>query len=314
MKHIVFTAILLSVLFSACQKEQLTDLEHTGQATTLKLSVYEAPNVPGYIDFDAIQVKKGILQFQSVDYFLEVMSLLNQVASDDRVALSQQLHRHFDSFTPLPADIYDNHISIGHQLLLNEYGEVFIDGYYNILYPDGSYDAIFEAGTKEIEAARAQIDTKQRIGEDCHFNLNTSQARLFEYCTSQLHMQAELRLVNVNGFHHVEGFVKCHKQGAPGNMVVARQLDVSLSGELSIGCDIPISLDVPNDYNMNLVGGQVPNSGSCHDCSSLLVRISYFKDVTLVEGDDFLKGNFLLKLDQCGEVFTEEIELALIGD
>jgi hypothetical protein len=314
MKHIRFTSILLSLLIVSCQTEPLTDLENSEASATPALYSQKAPDVLDQIDFDAIQIRDGRLAFQSVDYFLEVMSLLNYAASGDDIRTPERLHEHFDGFTPLPYGTYDNVISKGHQWLLNEYGEVLIDGYYNIVYPDGSYDAIFEANSREIEAARAKIGTMQRIGEDCHYNLHANKVKLFEYCTSELLMQGELHLVNINNFHHVEGFLKCHKAADPNVMVPAKQLDIELSGELSIGCGIPITLDIPNDYNINLVGGQVPNSGGCHNCSSLLVRVSYSKDVTLIEGDDFLKGNFKLKMDQCGDVFTEEIELTMFGD
>ena len=155
----------------------------------------------------------------------------------------------------------------------------------------------------------------ERAPLECHNNLGENSVRVFEYCTGDFVMQGELRLVNAGQMHYVEGYVKCHKLADPDAMVNVAELYVELNGNLSIGCGIPISVNVPSDYNTNLVGGAVQSSESCVNCSSQLLRITYSKEISLVENfDDFLEGKFYLKIDHCGDVFEEEIIITMIGD
>ena len=154
----------------------------------------------------------------------------------------------------------------------------------------------------------------ERAPNECHNNMDENVVSIFEYCTGEFVMQGELRIVNVDDFHYIEGFVKCHKRGNPDAMVEVAELSVELNGELSIHCDIPITVDVPSMFNTNLVGGAVENFKSCNNCSSQLLRITYSKEVTLVENDDILKGKFRLKMDNCGDLFEEELDLIFVGD
>jgi len=173
--------------------------------------------------------------------------------------------------------------------------------------------SLFIFSSCEKEEMTPDVETlvnSEKAAGLCNYNDSGSAVRLFEFCTSELHVQGELRYANANGIHFIKAKAKCHKQGSPNSMVKIREMIVSVEGDMHIGCGLPIDISVPSVYNSNLVLGQVVTEANCVNCSSTTVRIDYTKDITYLEGD-VLRGKFKFELDNCGEQHTEFFEVEL---
>ncbi len=154
----------------------------------------------------------------------------------------------------------------------------------------------------------SNIQTPTKANNDCVFNDFTNIARVFNYCGTDFVFQGSVYLDNVNNIHRIQAYGRCYKLGNdPSEIVDYAIIEIEVGGEMHIGCGLLFDVTVPNDYNANLVGGEVPNKAECEDCGETSVNINYKKDVTLL-GDDFVKANFRIKMDGCGggveEMFT----------
>lgn len=320
MKNLIFTILLLSCFIMACQKENIKLQETTEHlSTSIQTSADDACGILDQLDLTSLREEDGILHFKDVNHFFGTMDQLADAISYydndniDFLLIATCFSTQFTDFKPYTDPV--NSLPIYHQILLSEYGEVIIDGIYNIIMPNGESIQKANISKQEIEEMRKEVEIEERAGEgDCHFHRFTNSVRLFNYCGEAFVMQSELRIINVNNIHAVEGLVKCHKAGNPQALVDVTELAVELNGKLSIGCGIVFDLQVPNVYNTNLQGGAVPYKDHCHNCSLELVRVTFSKAVTLREGAEFLKGNYRLKMDHCANTHEEDMSLLIVND
>jgi len=89
------------------------------------------------------------------------------------------------------------------------------------------------------------------------------------------------------------------------------EIEVEVNGNMHVWCHIPIDIEVPGDYNKELVNGQVPFREHCDDCGFNLVTLDYFKNITLIKPQDIVKANFRLKLSGCGAIVEKFITLQI---
>lgn len=173
---------------------------------------------------------------------------------------------------------------------------------------------IFSSCEKEIVTTEDTIETQQigqeKAGGICILGNSIAPAHFFEFCTGEYIFQGELHLVNQNnGFHDIQAIGKCHKLGDPDNLIDIAEIAIQVSGNMHIGCEVPIDVQVPSDYNTNLVFGEVPFKKSCFDCGFLNLTISYNKDITYLFLDDVLKAHLYFKIKDCGKEYKHYMDV-----
>lgn len=156
------------------------------------------------------------------------------------------------------------------------------------------------------------VEWQDKAVIDCSFDEATNRVHLVEYCGTDYFFHISLALSNHGKFHRVQAYAKCYKRGGdPGNYVDFGKIEIEVAGNMHIGCGIPIDIQVPSDYNKNLVFGQVPFRSQCEDCGISVVTLDYFKPVSMIKPQDVIKANFRLKLEDCDvrveKLFTLQI-------
>lgn len=174
---------------------------------------------------------------------------------------------------------------------------------------------LFSACEKENFAPEILPDSPQqtveKAEEDCNFNDFTNLIRRVEVCGVEYDFHASLQLLNQGGIHRIQAYAKCYKRGGdPSDIIDFAKMEIIVSGDMHIWCQLPFDLAEASDYNENLVNGQVPLSSHCDDCGDTIVNLDYVKNVTLTDNDK-IKAIFLLKIEDCGEIGEAFIDLAL---
>ena len=331
MKQLIFPVFLIALFLGSCQRESLTPQEISPLESNIPLNLEKIEEILDQIDYSGIQARQGRLHFQSMETFFETVDLLrladvafqaycfetpNVNYSENYIA--NNFKNHFEGFSSLLSnneDLYPTeNISKEYQTLLNQEGEVFINGTYNLFFPDGHSSYLENPSEAQIRQVKQEEQVSQReAGNDCHLHRSRNAVTVFDYCGTEFIMQVGLRLFNINGMHVIEATNKCHKLGQPDELFEVGELAVELGGNLSIACFDPIEVHIPSVHNTNLVGGQVPFSKNCHNCGSILNRITYSKDVSLREGNEVLKGHYRLKIEHCGNLLELEDMLDIIN-
>lgn len=156
------------------------------------------------------------------------------------------------------------------------------------------------------------VESYAKAANDCRFNDFTNVIHEVEICGTVFAFHVSLQLLNQDNFHRVQAVAKCYKQGGnPQNFVDYAEIEVEVNGNMHVWCGIPLDIQVPSDYNINLVGGQVPFLNHCDDCGINVVTLDYFKNVSVITNEDLIKAKFRLKLSECGEVVEKFASLEL---
>jgi hypothetical protein len=156
------------------------------------------------------------------------------------------------------------------------------------------------------------VENYAKAANDCRFNDFKNVIHEVEICGTVFAFHVSLQLVNQGNFHRVQAVARCYKQGGdPVNFIDYGEIEVEVNGEMHVWCDIPLNIQVPSDYNINLVGGQVPFRNHCDDCGFNVVTLEYFKNVSVITNEDLIKANFRLKLSECGAVVEKFATLEL---
>lgn len=156
------------------------------------------------------------------------------------------------------------------------------------------------------------IENYAKAANDCRFNDFTNRIHEVEICGAVFDFHVSLQLLNQGNVHRVQAIAKCYKQGGdPLNFVDFAEIEVEIDGSLHVWCDIPLDVQVPSDYNLNLVAGQVPFRNHCDDCGLNVVTLDYFKNVSVITNQDLIKANFRLKLSECGEIVEKIVSLEI---
>ena len=156
------------------------------------------------------------------------------------------------------------------------------------------------------------VENYAKAANDCRFNDFTSGFDEVEICGTVFAFHVSLQLLNQGGFHRIQAVAKCYKQGGnPLDLINYAEIEVEIDGNLHVWCDIPLDIQVPGDYNKNLVAGQVPFRNHCDDCGLNVVTLDYIKNISVITNQDLIKANFRLKLSECGEIVEKFVSLEI---
>jgi hypothetical protein len=156
------------------------------------------------------------------------------------------------------------------------------------------------------------IENYEKAANECSFAENTNQVHVVEFCGADYFFHVSLRLSNQGDFHRVQAFARCYKVGTdPVDAIDFGEIAIEVDGNMHVWCDLPLDIQVPGDYNENLVNGQVPFWNHCDDCGINVVTLDYFKNITLITNQDLIEANFRLKLSGCGQIVERFITLTI---
>lgn len=178
---------------------------------------------------------------------------------------------------------------------------------------------LFACEKEEIQTTSSSEVNNENVSfnfaPNCTLNDSKVKNNLFYFCSGEYQINGELRLINdhENGQkHQIIAYMNCHKQGSPQDLIPISEFQLAIFGNSTVACEMPISISIPSDYNTNLINGQVLNHKICNDCPELENIITYNKEVGLNPNyNDIIIAHFFAKIEDCGEVHTEEFSVRL---
>ncbi len=328
MKKLIFIPFLLLLLMTACQKEEL--IISSTSSTISTLSLQQVDDLINQIDFAKISTENGILHFEDVKQLKQTISILDEaeqaynsfIKNENTLQANNELNydvffvakKFTQHFANLHALIFNQEEEISSnnfltiipasiQSILNSYGEVVLNDKYQRFFSNGAYEELVHPDFSEIEKIR-RIKSPLAIRALCHFAEEEKKVHFFKYCGKNYGFINKLGYYNVDAWdvHKIFAYGKVYRIG--NNAPVNARMEVNIEGKMSIGCGESFRINIPNTYNTNLdQNGNVPNRTSCVNCFFPWVNITYSKDITRKDNQDFLKATYRVVLDGCDKKF-----------